>query len=370
MHHLTMRLAALLMTLGLLATACGGDGTDTAADTAPEDDAAATTAPADDTAAAEDPADDAAATEEPPDDVAATDTADAGGGGGTIGFSVYDMQFEFFQSMEEGTREAVEELGYDYQLHDERSDENEMVTGAQSLLDQGVAALIISPFKPDALGPIVQAAHAQDIPVVINDIGGGGTDYDAIVISDNEGGGVLAADHMDELLSARDAGTQVASITCQPDAVYASRRNAGFTARMEELGYEVVAELNANSNADEAYTVMQDILSAHPDVAGVFSCNDPMAVAAANAITDAGRDPVDDVTVIGFNADPEAIEAISAGNLAATVAQFPAEMGRLSVELADQLIRGEELEFDNPDEREVYAEVELVTPENVEDFGQ
>lgn len=289
---------------------------------------------------------------------------------GTIGFSVYDMQYEFFQTMEEGTREAVEEAGYEYILHDQKGDESEMVSGALALIDQGIDALIISPFKPDALGPIVARAKEAGIPVVVDDIGGGGTDYDAIVISDNFEGGVLAAEYLDEQLSARDAAKKVASIQCQADAVYAARRNEGFRQRIEELGYDVVAELSADSQAEKAYTVMQDILSANPDVAGVFSCNDPMAVAAANAIEDAGSDPIEDITVVGFNADPEAIEAINADRLAGTIAQFPREMGHLSVELAVKVISGEEIQFDNPEDREVFAPVELVTAENVDTFQE
>src|SRR4051812_33992143 len=76
--------------------------------------------------------------------------SDSGSGDGkvTVGFSVYDMQYEFFQKMEAGTKAAVTAKGWEYKLHDEKSDENEMVTGAQSLLDQGVDVLIISPFKP------------------------------------------------------------------------------------------------------------------------------------------------------------------------------------------------------------------------------
>lgn len=286
-----------------------------------------------------------------------------------IGFSVYDMQYSFFQTMEDGTRQAVESAGYGYELHDEKSDESQMVSGSQALIDGGVDALIISPFKPDALGPIIASAKAAGIPVVVNDIGGGGTDYDVIVISDNANGGVAAADEMDRLLTERAAPKQVASITCQPDAVYAARRNEGFETRMVELGYEVVASLNANSNADEAYTVMQDILSANPDVAGVFSCNDPMAVAAANAILDAGKSPVDDIVVIGFNADPEALEAIAQGNLAGTVAQFPFVMGELTVELATKLMDGETLDFDNPADREIFAPIVLVTADNLETFA-
>lgn len=335
----SLRMLAAALAVSLAAAACGGDSADNGSDGT------------DGAGGADDGADGSAAPE-----------------GGTIGFSVYDMQPSFFQAMEDGTREAAEAAGYDYTLHDQQSDESQMVSGAQNLLQQGVDALIISPFRPDALGPIIEQAKQTDTPVVVNDIGGGGTDYDAIVISDNENGGVQAADYLDSLLAERDVEAQVASITCEPSAVYAARRNQGFEAQAAELGYEVVASLNANSNADEAYTVMQDILSSNPDVAGVFACNDPMAVGAANAIRDAGLDPVEDIAVVGFNADEEAIEAITGGNLAGTVAQFPALMGELSVELATQLIGGQELAFDNADEREIFAPVVLVTPDNVDTY--
>ena len=60
-----------------------------------------------------------------------------------------------------------------------------MVTGAKNLIDQGIAALIISPIKPDALNSVVDYAHAAKIPVIVDDIGGGGSDYDVIVVSDS-----------------------------------------------------------------------------------------------------------------------------------------------------------------------------------------
>ena len=286
-----------------------------------------------------------------------------------VGFSVYDMQYEFFQKMEEGTRKAVEERGWEFKLHDEKGDENEMVTGAQALLDQGIDVLIISPFKPDALGPIVSKADQMNIPVIVNDIGGGGTPYDAIVISDNEDGGVQAAEYIDEQIKANgSASKKVVSITCEPSAVYAARRNVGFRTTIEDLGYEVVTELSGNSKAEEAYKIMKDALAKDPDVAGVFACNDPMAVAAANAITDAGKDPLKDIVTVGFNGDAEALTAIKQHQLSATVAQDPAGMGALTVDLAADAVEGEELEFDNPEEREVYQDVTLITPENVAEF--
>ncbi len=330
---------SLLTTLGVLAlvsAACSGGSTPSPASQAP----AATTAPA---------------TEAPAKTY-------------TVGFSVWDMQYEFFQAMEKGTREAAETLGWKFVLHDEKSDVNEMVTGATALLDE-VDVLIISPFKPDALGPIVQKAKEKGIPVIVDDIGGGGTPYDAIVISDNYGGGVIAAEFMDAQIKAHAGATKkVVSIGCPPDAVYAARRNEGFEKKITELGYTVVTDLSGNSVAEQGYTVMKDALAKDPDVAGIFSCNDPMVGGATNAIKDAGKDPVKDIVTVGFNADPEAITLIQNGSLSATVAQDPYGMGALTVSLAETILAGGTPDFGDVELREVYMPVKLVTIDNVTDY--
>ena len=279
-----------------------------------------------------------------------------------IGFSVYDMQYEFFQIMERGTKGRITALGYGYILHDQKSSESEMVSGAISLINQDIAALIISPCKPEALSSIVAAAKDKGIPVIVNDIGGGGADYDAIVISDCFGGGQLAADYAIELLEGEDSSMKAAIIKCEPEAVYAIRRGEGFKANFTDAGYEIVSEVSGHSKSEEGYSIMQDLLLAHPDIAAVFAENDPMAVGAANAAADAGRD---DIIIIGFNNDPEAQDAIKSGILRGTVAQFPDEMGSLTVDLAHTLINGGSLSFDNTALREIYAEVKLITPKDL-----
>src|SRR5258708_34843265 len=144
--------------------------------------------------------------------------------------------------MEKGNKEAAEAGGFAYVLVDQKSSESTMVSATQDLLDQGISALIISPFKPDALGPIVDAAKEKRIPVVIDDIGGGGKDYDVILISDNEKGGVIAADHIDSVLKQKSsASKKMASISCETRAVYAGRRKTGFEQRIKELGDQVDA---------------------------------------------------------------------------------------------------------------------------------
>ncbi|MGD8489403.1 MAG: substrate-binding domain-containing protein, partial [Anaerolineae bacterium] len=102
--------------------------------------------------AAEPTAEPAQATDQP---------AEPAAGAKKIGFSVYDMQYGFFQDMEAGTREAAEAAGYEYTLVDQKSSESTMVASTMDLLNQGIDALIISPFKPDAMGPIVDAAKEK-----------------------------------------------------------------------------------------------------------------------------------------------------------------------------------------------------------------
>lgn len=277
-----------------------------------------------------------------------------------IGFSVYDMQYGFFQDMEKGTKEGVEAAGYGYKLHDEKSDETQMVSGSQDLINQGIAALIISPNKPEALGPIVEAAHAKKIPVVVDDIGGGGSNYDAIVISDCFGGGKLAAEFA--LKNLKDGSKEAAIIKCEPSAVFAIRRGEGFKEVITGGGFKVVKELSGHSKQEEGYSIMKDIITSNPKVQVVFAENDPMAVGASQACVDAKRS---DIMIIGFNNDQIAQDAIKAGTMTATVAQYPEEMGKLCAKLADQLIKGEALTFGDAAKKEIYAPVKLITKDDL-----
>jgi ribose transport system substrate-binding protein len=280
----------------------------------------------------------------------------------TIAFSVYDLQQQYFQDMEKGTREAVQAAGYNYELVDEKDSATTMVSSAMKLINQGVNALIISPFQPNDLGPVVDAAHKKGIPVVIDDIGGGNSDYDAIVVSDNEKGGIIAADEMNTLIKSKaGASKDVLSITCEPDAVYAARRNAGFESEMKALGYHIVASVDGDSLQANGYKIARQMMAAHPDISGIFACNDPMAVGAAQALASMGISGSKDVFVIGFNGDQIALNAIKSGLMSATIQQVPENMGEESVALATQLLNKQPLQFDSPASREILVPVNLIT---------
>jgi ribose transport system substrate-binding protein len=280
----------------------------------------------------------------------------------TIGFTGYDLSLDFFHSMEVGVQQEAEALGYQTLRYDQAGDETRLVTSFKQLIDEKVAAIIVSPVSPEVLPPLVDSPHEKGIPVIVNDIGGGGYSYDAIVVSDNFKGGELAADYTVASLKDRPGTRKVAILSVEPSAVYAARRGEGYRRTIESAGWTVAAEMSAYSRQEDGYTAMKLILDEHPDLVAIFAENDPMAVGAANALAEAGRK---DVLVVGFNGDAIARDAIAAGLMQATVAQDPTEMGKITVQLADRLIHGKPLVFDDTGKREIYVPVRLITRDNL-----
>jgi ribose transport system substrate-binding protein len=122
-------------------------------------------------------------------------------------------------------------------------------------------------------------------------------------------------------------------------------------------GISIVVSQPANWERDQGFNVFQNMLQAHPDIDSVFACSDLMALGALEAIAAAGK--TGKIRVIGFDALDDARKAIAAGTMAASVAQFPAEMGRVAVESAVKVIKGETLPAD------ITVKLDLVTKDNV-----
>ncbi len=282
-----------------------------------------------------------------------------------VGVSIYTLKYEFFQGMEQGIKDQCAKLGYTLlPTHDELEDPVEMVNGAKALIDKGIDVLIISPFKPDAMPSIVDYAHQNGTKVIICDIGTGGSNYDGFVVSDCAGGGAMAADAAMAALK-DSASKNVAVIKCEKTAVYANRRGDGFQAQIEANGFKVVNTQTGDSQQELGYSKMKDIMTANPDIVAVFCENDPMAVGAAQAIKEAGKK----ILVFGFNADGIALDAIKAGDMVGTVAQFPAKMGAAAVDTAKAYIEGGTPKFDNASSKEIFAPVKLVSADNVDTFN-
>lgn len=278
----------------------------------------------------------------------------------TIGWSVFNASLEYFQALQQGVLDEAEKLGIQVLSFDQKNDSNLMVTGTLDLINQGIDALIISPYDPSKLEPIVNAAKEKNIPVVVIDQGTGGTDVDAFIISDNFAGGILAGEYALNLIKDQNITSKNAAIIrVEEFFTYARRRGEGFRRVLEENNYNIVADVTANSDTNQAYEAMKQILACYGnDLAVVFAENDNMALGAAKAIDEAGKKG--QIMLIGFDGIPSAIAAIKEGSMQGTIAQQPHMMGELGVEVANRLLNKEPIIYDNRDKKELYMEVTLI----------
>lgn len=280
----------------------------------------------------------------------------------TIGFSLLTMEFTFFQNLEKGIRDACEDFGYEYIMIEQNSDPKKMVRDINSLVDQKIDGIVITPIDPGAIGPAVQGARDAGIPVVCADIGKTGP-VNALLISDNYEGGQLAMEYIDKMMRGKSNTKKVGVGRELPQWTYARQRGQGFIDKAKELGYVVASEIVvAVRSAEGGYDTMQQMMSAAPDVVGVFFSSGREAVGAANAVKAAGKD----IIVVGYNGDPEELQAIEDGVLHATVVQQPYFIGYESVRVLKEILeKGKE--YENAD---VPLKVELLTPDNYKKWAK
>jgi ribose transport system substrate-binding protein len=257
----------------------------------------------------------------------------------------------FFIDMQRGAEQAARRLGVRLvvQSPEREIDVEKQMQIVENLVQTGVAALCIAPASSKGIVPALAKANAARIPIVVVDdevdaaaAADAGVSTDSYVGSDNVEGGRLAGRH---LVMASGGRAKVAVLEGIPGHETGDSRLRGFHEAIETApGVEVVSSQTANWERDQGFTVFQNMLQAHPEIDSVFACNDMMALGAVEAIAAAGR--TGKIRVIGFDAVDDARKAIEAGTMDASIAQFPSEMGRLAVETAVRLVRGEKVPAD------------------------
>lgn len=131
----------------------------------------------------------------------------------------------------------------------------------------------------------------------------------------------------------------------------ARERGEGFNEAIKDTEIKVVAKQTADFDRVKGLEVMENILQSQPDIQAVFAHNDEMALGALEAVKASGRD----IMIVGFDATDDAVAAVEAGDMAATVAQQPELIGKIGVETAVKVLSGEEVDANIP------VELSLVT---------
>ena len=265
----------------------------------------------------------------------------ASAAGEKIGLVVSTQNNPFFVTLKEGAVKKANELGYELIVLDSQNDPSKELGNVEDLLVKGVDVLLINPTDSDAVVSSVRAANRSKIPVVTLDRAANGGKVVSHVASDNVLGGEVAGNYIVEKLGGKGKVVELEGI---PGTTAARDRGEGFNkAIVGKL--DVVAKQAADFDRTKGLTVMENILQAQPEINAVFAHNDEMALGALKAIESSGRK---NVIVVGFDATDDAVAAVKDGKLSATVAQKPAEIGAIGVEVADKIIKKQPVQENVP----------------------
>lgn len=246
----------------------------------------------------------------------------------------------FWAAVQAGAEEKAKELGVDLVVlaPPEESDVQSQINQVEDQLAKKIDALAIAPTDPNALKPIVDQAIAQGVGVVFVDTKGI-NDGVTFIGTNNEVGAALAADFICKNI---EKGSDVAILQGIITQSTGQARADGAKKGLTGCGLNVVAEQPADWDTAKAQAAMENIITGNPNLKAVFASNDNMALGAVQALKSANM--LDKVMVVGFDANPNAAESILAGEMTASVAQNPMNMGRFGVENALKVKKGEKID--------------------------
>lgn len=259
----------------------------------------------------------------------------------TIGFVISTQTNPFFVSLKDGAEAKAEELGVELIVLDSQDDSATAASNMEDLITRGVDLILVNPTDSDAIVNSVIAANEAGIPVITVDRAANGGEVLSYIASDNIAGGKMAGEFIVELLGGSGKVVELEGIAGTNAAI---ERGEGFNAALEGTDIEVVARQTADFDRVKGLDVMENILQSQAEIDAVFAHNDEMALGALEAIKASGRD----IIVVGFDATDDAVAAVEAGEMAATVAQQPVLIGEMGVDAAVRALNGETIEENVP----------------------
>jgi ribose transport system substrate-binding protein len=255
-----------------------------------------------------------------------------------IGVTLLTRTHPFYQDLEAGLAAEAAAHGYELNVQSGEFDVARQKDQVENFIVDRVSAIVICPCDSKSIGTSVQAANRAGIPVFTADIAvlAEGVSVVSHIASDNVEGGRLAAQALGRALGGRGK----VAIIDHPEVESVIQRVRGFEEGIAaQPGIRIVAKLSGRGMKDAAFRTAEDILQAHPDLDGIFGINDDSALGALAAVEKTGR--LGRVAIVGFDAMPEAQQAIRAGKIYADVVQQPRAIGEETIKAVAAYMAGE-----------------------------
>lgn len=284
------------------------------------------------------------------------------GKGGLMTIIVNDPSNPYWKTEGSVAAAEAEKLGYTAHVSASEGDTNTESHLIDTAITNHSVAIILDPANASGSIGAVKKAVAAHIPVfLVNaEINQEGL-AKAQLVSNNAQGAALGAEQW--VKDVGQKGNYVELLGAPSDNNAATRSNGYKTVLSQYPDLHLVASQVANWDRTQGHDKMQGMLQAHPNIIGVISGNDEMALGAISALKEAGK--LKDIKVGGFDGSPAAVAAIKAGDLQYTVLQPVAIFAKKAVEEADSYLKTGKTGAAS--EKQLFNCV-LITKANVDDY--
>ena len=264
-----------------------------------------------------------------------------------IALVISTLDNPFFVTLKEGAEKQAKALDYDLVVLDSQNDPAKELANVEDISVRGVKVLLINPTDSDAVGNAIAVANQKKLPVITLDRAANKGQVIAHIASDNTAGGEMAGNYIAEKLG---KGAKIIQLEGIAGTSAARERGAGFAKAAQAHDFKILASQPADFDRSKGLNVMENLLTAQPEVQAVFAQNDEMALGALRAIQAAGKK---DLVLVGFDGTDDGVKAVKGGKMAATIAQQPDKIGEIGVQTADKVLKGEKVEASIPVELKI-----------------
>lgn len=276
-----------------------------------------------------------------------------------IGVVPKALAHEFWIAVRAGVDDAAREAGVsiEWQGPPTEIEFSRQIEIVDAMINSRVDGLLLAPTEATALIRVVERAMREGIPVTIFDSGINTERYVSFVASNNYAAGVTAAHTLADLLGGVGKIIVVKMVAGSNSTM---QREAGFEDTLAEdyPGIEIVDFKYCQSDRALALSVTENMLTAHPELDGMFASAEPATVGAAKALRN--RERYDQVKFVGFDWTSTLEPEFRDGVVRALVVQDPYRIGYRGVETVLAALRGE-----TPPKR-VDVACQVVTMDNLE----
>lgn len=261
----------------------------------------------------------------------------AGASDATYAMILKTQATDFWVKMWNGIEDEAEKLGVKVDLYAAQSEQDleGQLAIVENAVNQGYTGIGVAPLSSVNVLPAIGQATKSGITVINVD-----AKFDEAELA-NQGGAVVGFVSTDNvavgnkgaqyIVDKLEPGSQVAVIQGKSGDQSSEDRTNGATKAFEDGGMEIIASQSADWDRQTTMDIVSTLIQQYPDLKGIYCCNDGMALGAVQAVVNA--DKVGDILVVGTDGDKEAVQSVADGQMTATVAQDPAQIGATSLDL-------------------------------------